>query len=149
GDDANSPRYIETLPRHGYRFIPLPVVHADVAAAPQEVSAPNAQPTTASMASGCEQASENAKTSSPANKTAPVRRPRLQTLTLIPPRAMVPLLAGVYAFWRARSGTSVSSVRLEAPSQSGPPANVATTSAAGSSPPLHSIAVLPFVNMSG
>src|SRR5215472_15163628 len=33
GDDADSPRYIETLPRHGYRFIPLPQAnaHLDVA----------------------------------------------------------------------------------------------------------------------
>jgi len=30
GDDADSPRYIETLPRHGYRFIPLSQVQARV-----------------------------------------------------------------------------------------------------------------------
>jgi TolB-like protein/DNA-binding winged helix-turn-helix (wHTH) protein/Tfp pilus assembly protein PilF len=33
GDDADSPRYIETLPRHGYRFIPLPQVQARLDAA--------------------------------------------------------------------------------------------------------------------
>src|SRR5215472_16060054 len=39
GDDADSPRYIETLPRHGYRFIPLPHVHAHGDAAPREQGA--------------------------------------------------------------------------------------------------------------
>jgi TolB-like protein/DNA-binding winged helix-turn-helix (wHTH) protein len=134
GDDADCPRYIETLPRHGYRFIPLPHVHAHVDAAPR--------------ASGPERASQDA-TTSPATKTAPVRRPRLPTLTLIAALAVVALIAGVYAFWRARSGTSVTSVRAEAPSQSGLPANVAPTTAATFAPPPHSIAVLPFVNMSG
>lgn len=33
GDEADSPRYIETLPRRGYRFIPVPQVHAHVDAA--------------------------------------------------------------------------------------------------------------------
>ena len=33
GDDADSPRYIETLPRHGYRFILLPLVEAHLDAA--------------------------------------------------------------------------------------------------------------------
>jgi TolB-like protein/Tfp pilus assembly protein PilF len=59
------------------------------------------------------------------------------------------LLTGVYALWRARSGASVTGVRVEAPSQSGLPANVAPTRAVAFSPPPHSIAVLPFVNMSG
>ena len=39
GDDADTPRYIETLPRRGYRFIPLPNVHAHVDAAPEGQSA--------------------------------------------------------------------------------------------------------------
>jgi TolB-like protein len=63
--------------------------------------------------------------------------------------AVAALLTGVYALWRARSGASVTGVRVEAPSQSGLPANVAPTSAVAFSPPPHSIAVLPFVNMSG
>lgn len=117
GDDADSPRYIETLPRHGYRFIPLPHLH--------EV------------------------TSSTTTMTAPVRRPRSSALALIAGLAVVVLLAGVYAFWRAHSGASVTSVRVEAPSQSGLPANVAPTRVVVFSPPPHSIAVLPFVNISG
>lgn len=49
GDDADSPRYIETLPRHGYRFIPLPQVHAHVdaciaATEADAVSSPSAAP---------------------------------------------------------------------------------------------------------
>src|SRR4029077_16342894 len=51
GDDADSPRYIETLPRHGYRFIPLPQVHAHVdtgiaATEADAVSSPSAAPPT-------------------------------------------------------------------------------------------------------
>jgi TolB-like protein/DNA-binding winged helix-turn-helix (wHTH) protein/Tfp pilus assembly protein PilF len=49
GDDADSPRYIETLPRHGYRFIPLPQVHARIDAGSATtgaavVSSPSATP---------------------------------------------------------------------------------------------------------
>jgi TolB-like protein/DNA-binding winged helix-turn-helix (wHTH) protein len=41
------------------------------------------------------------------------------------------------------------SVRVQAPSQPGPPPNVALTGAVAFAPPPHSIAVLPFVNLSG
>src|SRR5207302_10660881 len=34
GDDASRPRFIETVPKHGYRFI-APVTHVDEHAAPQ------------------------------------------------------------------------------------------------------------------
>jgi TolB-like protein/DNA-binding winged helix-turn-helix (wHTH) protein/Tfp pilus assembly protein PilF len=149
GDEADSPRYIETLPRHGYRFIPLPQVHARVDAVPREVSAPIAQPTTAPMASEREHASPAVTTSSPATKAAAVRRLRLPTLTVIAALAAGALLAGVYPVWRARSGTSVTRVRVEAPSHAGLPAKIAPTSAVAFSPPPHSIAVLPFVNISG
>jgi TolB-like protein/DNA-binding winged helix-turn-helix (wHTH) protein len=148
GDNADSPRYIETLPRHGYRFIPLPQLQAHVESAPREVSAPNVQPTTAPMANGREQAFQNG-TPSPATKTPPIRRPPFPTPTLIAALVAVALLAGVYAFWRSRSGASVTSGRVEAPSQPGLHANRPLTSAVAFAPPLHSIAVLPFVNMSG
>lgn len=52
GDDAESPRYIETLPRRGYRFIasvtltaaakhPIPITHIPVRDQPSEVAAGN------------------------------------------------------------------------------------------------------------
>jgi TolB-like protein/DNA-binding winged helix-turn-helix (wHTH) protein/Tfp pilus assembly protein PilF len=45
GDDADSPRYIETLPRHGYRFILLPPAHIDAAPGAQgEFTADMPQP---------------------------------------------------------------------------------------------------------
>lgn len=44
GDDADSPRYIETLPRHGYRFIPSPDLHDQVHAESREASTADAQP---------------------------------------------------------------------------------------------------------
>jgi TolB-like protein/Flp pilus assembly protein TadD len=79
--------------------------------------------------------------------TALVRRLRSPSLPLIAALAVAALLAG--AFWRARSAASVTSLRAEAPPQSGLPANVAPTGAVGFAPPSHSIAVLPFVNVSG
>jgi TolB-like protein/Tfp pilus assembly protein PilF len=63
--------------------------------------------------------------------------------------AVATLLTGVYALWRARSGANTTSAPMQALPQSGLPANVAPTSAVAFSPPSHSIAVLPFVNMSG
>src|SRR4029077_1923946 len=57
------------------------------------------------------------------------------------------LLTGVYVLWRQHSGANVTSVRVEAPSQSRVPADIAPSRAFD--PPPHSIAVLPFVNLSG
>jgi TolB-like protein len=59
----------------------------------------------------------------------PVRKPRLLPLDNLSP--------------------DPNSVRVQAPSQLGPPANVALTGAVAFAPPPHSIAVLPFVNLSG
>jgi TolB-like protein/DNA-binding winged helix-turn-helix (wHTH) protein/Flp pilus assembly protein TadD len=130
GDDADSPRYIETLPRHGYRFIPLPQVHAQVDAAP-----PTQGASTAGMAQPEGPASPQL---SPA--------PRMQS-------------AGTRHGWRwAALGLTLLALpawligswfRVAAPSHSGRPANVAPTSAIAFAPPPHSIAVLPFVNISG
>lgn len=172
GDTSETPRYIETLPRRGYRFIgtlepdleaasgasaPVPVSaasgvtpgsappsHHEPAALPE---ASLAEPKPVSCGRGA--AARDEATSSTAATTAPVRRPRLPALALIAALAVAALLAGVYALWRVRSGASVTSVRVEAPSQSGLPANMASASAVVFSPPPHSIAVLPFANMSG
>jgi TolB-like protein/DNA-binding winged helix-turn-helix (wHTH) protein len=128
GDDADSPRYIETLPRHGYRFIPLP--HAHVDAAPREQGA-----LTADMP----------QPEGPASpQISPV--PRVQS-------------AGVRQGLRwaamgltllALAGWLISSwFRMEAPSHPAPPPNLTPAAAVAFAPPPHSIAVLPFVNMSG
>jgi TolB-like protein/DNA-binding winged helix-turn-helix (wHTH) protein len=172
GDTSETPRYIETLPRRGYRFIgaldPEPKAasaisprvpvstasEASPAPAPPAHEGPtalaeSALATAKPMSSGHEPAVRDEATSSTATTTGPVRRPRLSALALIAALAVAAVLTGVYALWRARSGASVSSVRVGAPSQSGLSANVAPTGAVAFSPPPHSIAVLPFVNLSG
>jgi TolB-like protein/DNA-binding winged helix-turn-helix (wHTH) protein/Flp pilus assembly protein TadD len=120
GERPEEHRFIVTVPSRGYRFIAPVSLVADSATALDTAPAP-----------------------------APVWRPRLPALALMAALAVAALLTGVYALWRARSGASVTGVRVEAPSQSGLPANVAPTRAVAFSPPPHSIAVLPFVNMSG
>jgi TolB-like protein/DNA-binding winged helix-turn-helix (wHTH) protein len=170
GDTSETPLYIETLPRRGYRFIGAldPEPKAASATSPRvpvstasEASPGPAPPAHEGPPALAESALAMAKpmssgpavrdeaTSSTATTTAPVRRPRLSALALIAALAVAALLTGVYALWRARPGASVSSVRVDAPSQSGLAANVAPTGAGAFFPPPHSIAVLPFVNISG
>lgn len=86
------------------------------------------------------------ETSSTAPTAAPVWGPRFAALTLIAVLAVVALLTGVY--WRERSGRGGTS-GLVAPSQSGLSTDVAPARAADFAPPPHSVAVLPFVNLSG
>jgi TolB-like protein/DNA-binding winged helix-turn-helix (wHTH) protein len=152
GDTSDTPRYIETLPRRGYRFIgaldPDPEAAsgatAAVAVSAAVAASPASGPEPKSMAGGREPAAREVTT---ATTTAAVRRPRLSALALIAGLALAALLTGIYALWRVRSGASVTGAGVEAPS--GLPANAAPTSAVDFSPPPHSIAVLPFVNMSG
>lgn len=47
GDDADAPRYIETLPRIGYRFLARPTVHAHISP-PAEIG-PKPEPPTAPL----------------------------------------------------------------------------------------------------
>jgi TolB-like protein/DNA-binding winged helix-turn-helix (wHTH) protein len=172
GDTSETPRYIETLPRRGYRFIgaldpdpeaaegasaavpvstrsraslePAPPLHQEpTVLADADLGSPRPMP------SGHDPAARDEPTSSTAMTIAAARRPRLPALAVIAAAAVAALLTSVYALWRVRLGAGITSVRLEAPSQPGVPANVAPTSAVAFSPPPHSIAVLPFVNMSG
>jgi TolB-like protein/DNA-binding winged helix-turn-helix (wHTH) protein len=119
GDEAQTPRYIETIPRRGYRFI------ASLQAQPTEVrnaeeSAPGG-PVAASgeIASGTEELNTS--------PTALSRfRNRLQQIAILSAVALLLCLAGVYAWQRVRGRV---------------------TSAAAM--PIRSIAVLPFDNFSG
>ena len=120
GERSEEHRFIVTVPGRGYRFIAPVSLVAGSATALDAAPAP-----------------------------APVWRPRLPAVALITALAVAALLTGVYALWRAHSGARVTGVPGEALSQSGLPANVAPTRAVAFSPPPHSIAVLPFVNMSG
>lgn len=114
GDDAESPRYIETLPRHGYRFIPLPEAHAHVEDAPArpEPSPPSSV------------------------QSASTRRPWYWAALGI---TLLALAAWLTPSW----------FRVDAPSHPGPPADAAPAGAVAFTPPPHSIAVLPLVNLSG
>jgi len=166
GDTSETPRYIETLPRRGYRFIGAldpdpqapsaapPTVPASTAAeaspgpAPPSHHEPMALPETdlaaPTMPSGHQPTAQDEATSSTAMTIAPLRRPRLPALALVAALAVAAYLTSVYALWCARSGASVTSVRVEAPSQSGVPVSVTPTGAVGFSPPPHSKAILPF-----
>jgi TolB-like protein/DNA-binding winged helix-turn-helix (wHTH) protein len=150
GDTAETPRYIETLPRRGYRFIgTLDADPEAPSAASPTVPVSSASGASVGPASWSGPAAPEDATSSPATTIAPTRHPRLPALALIAALALAALLTGVYALWRARSGASVTSVRVEAPPQSRLPADLAPSSAVTFNPPPHSIAVLPFVNLSG
>ena len=127
GDDADSPRYIETLPRHGYRFISLPHAHVDPAPEKQG-SLIGDMPQPEGLLSP--QISQVPKAQSADTR----HKWRWAGLGF----ALLALAA-----WFVWFG-------LEGPSHSGRhPANTPPPDAVAFAPPQHSIAVLPFVNMSG
>lgn len=144
GDTSETPRYIETLPRRGYRFIgaldPDPEA-GEIAATGDANLLPSAP------ASVVDVSANSAETATPAAPAA-ARRPRLAALPLVAALAVAALLVGVYALWRARPD-SASSVRLERLSQAAAPPSAANAKTPPFTPPPHSIAVLPFVNLSG
>ncbi len=129
GDDADSPRYIETLPRRGYRFIPLPEAHAHMDGASQAQGA-----LTAGMPRPEDPASPQLSSVSSVQSAATRHGWRWAVFGL----TLLALAAWLIGSW----------FRVEAPSHSQPPMNVAPSDAVAFSPPPHSIAVLPFVNIS-
>jgi TolB-like protein/DNA-binding winged helix-turn-helix (wHTH) protein len=155
GDTSDTPRYIETLPRRGYRFIGA----LDPQPAAPEPAAPSAALATVTVSTPTappplpldepKALPEAALSASSAASLAAVQRPHTPALPLIAMLAVAALLTGVYALWRTQSGTGVTNVRAKAPSQSGLRGDGASTSAVAFAPPAHSVAVLPFVNLSG
>ena len=143
GDTSDTPRYIETLPRRGYRFIGPLDPDPETPLAPTPVAVP------ATVLGASDPAVLEPATSPMAVAIAPAQPPRLSAVALITALAAAALLTALYALWRQHSGASVTSVRVEAPSQSGPSADVTPNREGTFSPPPHSIAVLPFVNISG
>jgi TolB-like protein/DNA-binding winged helix-turn-helix (wHTH) protein len=130
GDDAESPRYIETLPRHGYRFILLPEAHAHVDVAPRADGA-----STANMP----------RVQGPASpEPSPISRVQSAVTRRPWSWAALGLMLAALAAWLPGNW-----FRVEAPSQPGAHANIAPAGAVAFAPPRHSLAVLPLVNLSG
>ena len=130
GDDADSPRYIETLPRHGYRFIPLPQAnaHLDLALPAQgELTAAVPQP---------EGPAPPQLSPVSGGQSAGARHGWRWAALGLPLLALVGWLISTW-------------FRMEAPSHPAPPQSLTSAPAVAFAPPPHSIAVLPFVNMSG
>jgi TolB-like protein/DNA-binding winged helix-turn-helix (wHTH) protein len=129
GDTADTPRYIETLPRRGYRFIAA--LEPDPAREPE----PEAQRQPESAAGV------------PTSDVPPVR-----TLEDSPPQTAVPPRTGyrryialLTALTLALVGVAVVRVWISRE----PARESAATVTPSFSPPPHSVAVLPFVNNSG
>jgi TolB-like protein/DNA-binding winged helix-turn-helix (wHTH) protein/Tfp pilus assembly protein PilF len=117
GDTADTPRYVETLPRRGYRFIGAVEGSGDAQAAALVASDPG--------------------DGSRAAEADP-RVPRRRFWMVAVPCVLV--LAGLLA-WLTRGAF------VHTPSASSSPG--ARVAAPAFTPPPHSVAVLPFVNMSG
>jgi transcriptional activator of cad operon len=158
GDDSEHPKYIENLPRRGYRLM-APVVPWDTPCAAATDSTPSAQGVTQTPASSvpAELQFASGGLNRSVSTTADVAGAPPHESTGRAARSAVigaivlvgaALLTGVYALWRERSEAGGTS-GVESPSQSGLPPNGAPTSDVVFAPPPHSVAVLPFVNLSG
>jgi TolB-like protein/tetratricopeptide (TPR) repeat protein len=132
GDTSETPRYIETIPRRGYRFIGVVDPEPGAGALLGEVPAAGSPSAVGTRSSGVGPESSVTK-------------------VLVVALAVLALLAGgAYAIWRGRSGAGVSSVRMQPSALSGGiPGGGASSEGSAFNPPPHSIAVLPFVNLSG
>jgi TolB-like protein/DNA-binding winged helix-turn-helix (wHTH) protein len=146
GDTADTPRYIETLPRRGYRFIAA--LDADPKA-PQPIAP--VPPPLSSLVEGevvptvHTAGTLDSRTPSPEPRqpTAPFRRALLASLAVA---GLVAFLVVSYRLHRSEA------VRLQATvvaSKITTPTAAVGSVAADFAPPAHSIAVLPFANMSG
>jgi len=175
GDTSETPRYIETLPRRGYRFVGIldpdpdpdaasvdsPTVSGSAAAGVSSGAAPisSGTPTTlpdvavpgdelrSKWYDAVAQDEAPSLTGTPApgqSSRLAVGRPLIATLAVL-----ALLIGGAYAIWRAHAGAGVTSVRMQPLAQSGRVTGAASTDAVAFNPPPHSIAVLPFVNLSG
>jgi TolB-like protein/DNA-binding winged helix-turn-helix (wHTH) protein/Tfp pilus assembly protein PilF len=140
GETPGEHRFIVTVPRRGFRFVP---VVRRLEGAGEHVSDTRAR----SKATETRLApiGANANVREPA---AHFRPPRLRAPTLASALAAAALLTGGYALWHERSGASVASAHVKAPSLSGALENVARTGATALPSPPYSIAVLPFLNLS-
>jgi TolB-like protein/DNA-binding winged helix-turn-helix (wHTH) protein/Flp pilus assembly protein TadD len=129
GDTADTPRYIETLPRRGYRFI------AALELDPPREPEPEAQPQPESAARVRTSDAEPVRTmeDSPRQTALPARTRHRRYIALLTALTLALVGVAVVRVWILRE----------------PARESAATVAPGFSPPPHSVAVLPFVNISG
>jgi len=132
---GQKPEYIETIPKKGYRFVGA-VRRLPTAERVRPEKPPDGEGESADKMSRARRPPEVVAVPSRFG----VQRTRL-VLAAIAIAALVIAAVCAALWWRI--------VRVEAPSQTRLPANIAPPSAAAFSPPPHSIAVLPFVNLSG
>jgi TolB-like protein/DNA-binding winged helix-turn-helix (wHTH) protein len=132
---GEEPQYIETVPKKGYRFIgavrALPKAGWSRPEAPSEGVVAPAEKITASLDP------RNPVVLSAASSARWTR----QALAAVAITALVLVGLGGALWWRT--------VRVQVPPSPVYPANIARTVAGAFDPPAHSIAVLPFVNLSG
>lgn len=182
GDTSETPRYIETLPRRGYRFVgvlepepdsnvaaladsPTVPVSAATGASPPvfEPASPDKSTTLPEAAAFGEQLTLNrydadaqyqvdAQYEALPSTVIPASGQNLRfsvARSVIATLAVLALLTGgAYVLWRARSGADVASVRMQPLAPSRHPIGVAPINTVAFNPPPHSVAVLPFVNLS-
>jgi len=146
GDDAQHPRFVATVPRHGYRFI----ASVSTAAEPVPVVAPGSPPPSATSGTAAPRqvgpAQRDMSNPPPNINSAAAPVARWLGRAIIAALAVMLTYLGVDKFWISAPSTRVQ----PAPSQGQTmPAPAAISSVAVFNPPLHSIAVLPFVNISG
>lgn len=144
-DVAETPRYIETLPRRGYRFVgtldPDPATASGARSAPDSVLVAQHEASTITPISTGDEA---AVPREPASTHSPFRRPQPAALRWIAAVVAMTLLIGFFTtkFWPPQNSANSRSpmAAVSEPPQASPAARQ-TVSAA-------SIAVLPFLDMS-
>jgi TolB-like protein/DNA-binding winged helix-turn-helix (wHTH) protein/Flp pilus assembly protein TadD len=129
GDTADTPRYIETLPRRGYRFIAA--LEPDPAREPEPEAQP--RPESATGVSTSDVPPVRTLEDSPPQTAVPPRTGYRRYIALLTALTLALLGVAVVRVWISRE----------------PARESAVTVTPGFSPPLHSVAVLPFVNNSG
>jgi len=129
GDTADTPRYIETLPRRGYRFIaavePDPAREPEPEAQPQPESAACVRPSDVQPARNMDE--------SPRQTAVPPRTGHRRYIALLTALTLALVGVAVVRVWISRE----------------PAREPGVTVTPSFSPPPHSVAVLPFVNISG
>jgi TolB-like protein/Tfp pilus assembly protein PilF len=145
GDTADTPRYIETLPRRGYRFIAALDVDPGAPRSVAPTPAPLSIPPQVEVAPVV----DTAGTVNSGSPSAGLPRP-----TVLFRRALLAAVAGVglaallVVWYRLRGGDALQPQPTVVASKITPLTAAPVSAVAVFAPPAHSVAVLPFVNLS-